>query len=281
MAQVARGEFGDAVPLLERNVALEGDLRYERFGGAGIQSAFSGAWLAELLSQLGRFDEAIEHADAAMQIAADHPWTLSQAFFLLGEVQLRRGDLPRATQILERGLALCRTWHFVTLTPFVAATLGAAYALAGRADEARPLVASAIEEFRSRPTHIRPAHVLLCAGTTSLSAERIDEARSHAREALALSRRLGPGLPRPTPSASLVTSRRPAARRTRAVTTARRWPSPTSSACAPWRRAAISRWVCSTGARGDGRAQSSISAPRRQCAVTWICASGWSRQRRD
>jgi tetratricopeptide (TPR) repeat protein len=92
---------------------------------------------------------------------------------------------------LERGLALCRTWQFVTLTPFVAATLGAVYALAGRADEARPLVASAIEEFRSRPTHIRPAHVLLWAGTTSLSAGRIDEASCHAREALVLSRRLG------------------------------------------------------------------------------------------
>jgi class 3 adenylate cyclase/tetratricopeptide (TPR) repeat protein len=191
LTHVARGEFSDAVPLLERNVALEGDLRYERFGAAGIQSAFSGAWLGEVLAELGRFDEAIGHADAAMQIAADHPWTLSQASFLLGEVHLRRGDLPRATQILERDLALCRTWHFVTLTPFVAATLGAVYALAGRADEARPLVASAIEEFRSRPTHIRPAHVLLCAGTTSLSAGRIDEARCHAREALAVSRRLG------------------------------------------------------------------------------------------
>jgi tetratricopeptide (TPR) repeat protein len=73
MAHVARGEFSDAVPLLERNAALEGDLRYERFGGAGIQSAFSGAWLADVPSELGRFDEAIGHADAAMQIAADQP----------------------------------------------------------------------------------------------------------------------------------------------------------------------------------------------------------------
>src|SRR4029453_14776782 len=45
MTHVARGEFSDAAILLERNVALEGDLRYERFGGNAIQSALSGALL--------------------------------------------------------------------------------------------------------------------------------------------------------------------------------------------------------------------------------------------
>jgi tetratricopeptide (TPR) repeat protein len=79
----------------------------------------------------------------------------------------------------------------VVATPHVAAALGAAYALAGRADEALPLVAGAVEEFRQRQLHARPALILLCAGMTYLSAGRIDEAASHAREALALTRRLG------------------------------------------------------------------------------------------
>jgi tetratricopeptide (TPR) repeat protein len=70
-------------------------------------------------------------------------------------------------------------------------TLGAAYALAGRADEALPLVPGAVEVSRSRQFHTRPAFILLCAGTTYLSAGRVDEATSHAREALALTRRLG------------------------------------------------------------------------------------------
>src|SRR6266852_2278494 len=48
----ARGEFSDAATLLERNVALEGDLRYERFWAPQIQSALSGAQLADVLSQL-------------------------------------------------------------------------------------------------------------------------------------------------------------------------------------------------------------------------------------
>jgi tetratricopeptide (TPR) repeat protein len=46
-------------------------------------------------------------------------------------------------------------------------------------------------EDRNRLFGGRPGHILLCAGTTCLSAGRIDDARSHAREALALTRRLG------------------------------------------------------------------------------------------
>ena len=192
-AHAVRGEFGTAATLFERNVALEGDLRFERFGAPGIQWAVSGAWLADVFSQLGRFDEAIGHAEAAGQVAeaADHPFSLHLALFALGRVHLGRGDLPRATRVLEQDLDLCRTRQLVVAIPLVAATLGAAFALAGRADDALPLVADAVEDFRRRQNHTQPAFILLCAGTTCLSAGRIDEAASYAREALVLTRRLG------------------------------------------------------------------------------------------
>src|SRR5262249_21807781 len=174
LTHAARGEFSVAATFLERNVALEGDLRYERFGAPAIQSALSGAWLADVLSQLGRFDEAIGHAEAAVQIAeaADHPGTLWLGLFALGSARLRRGGLPRAPQGLERGLALCRPWQFVNGIPIFAATLSAAYALAGRLDEALPLVADAVEAFRIRPSHGWPGLILLCAGMTYLLAGR-------------------------------------------------------------------------------------------------------------
>ena len=187
---VARGEFSKAAMLLERNAALEDDLRHERFGTPFIQSAYSRAWLADVLSQLGRFDEAIEYAEAAVRIAetADHPVTLFPGLFHLGLAHLRRGDLPRAIRVLEQCLDFLPS---VDRTPQAAATLGTAYALAGRAGEALPMVAGAVESFRGRQNHVRPGLILLCAGTTYLSAGQIDEAARHAREALALTRRLG------------------------------------------------------------------------------------------
>jgi hypothetical protein len=71
-----------------------------------IPSAASAAHLADVVSQLGRFDEAIEHAETTVQIAeaADHSFSLGFGLFPLGLTGLRRGDLPRATQVLERGL---------------------------------------------------------------------------------------------------------------------------------------------------------------------------------
>jgi class 3 adenylate cyclase/tetratricopeptide (TPR) repeat protein len=194
LTHLARGEFGAAVALLERNVALEGDLGTERFGSPVIQSAISSAWLAEVFSDLGRFDEALGHAEASVRIAeaADHPHTLSFGLLALGQSHLRRGDLTRATRILEHGLDLLhRTSQDVIRTPLFMAALGAAYALAGRSDEAFPLLASAVDAFRRCQMHNRPAHILLCAGLTCLAADQIDEAASYAREALALTRRLG------------------------------------------------------------------------------------------
>ena len=193
LTHAARGEFREAATLLERNVALDGHLRYERFGAPAIQSALSGAYLANMLSQLGWFDEAIAQAEAAVSIAetADHAYTLHFGLIPLGLTYFRRGDLPRAIRVLERALNVCRTSQIVVGIPRAAATLGAAYALAGRADEAVPLVASAVEESRRRETHSWPALVLLFAGTAYLGVGRIDEAAAIAREALALSRRLG------------------------------------------------------------------------------------------
>src|SRR6266511_5464961 len=131
--------------------------RHENRAGAKFCEECAGP----LARRCANCDEAIEHAEAAVQIAeaADHPFTLYWGLFDLGLAHLRRGDLPRATRVLERGLDLCRTWQVIVGTPVVAATLGAAYAFAGRADEALPLVAGAVEEFRSRQMHNRPAAI--------------------------------------------------------------------------------------------------------------------------
>jgi DNA-binding SARP family transcriptional activator len=108
----ARGEFSDAASLFERNVALEGDVRYALFGAPSIQSAVSGAHLAGVLAQRGRFDEAIGQAEAAVRMAeaADHPNTLYKGCLssvlptsVAGISHARPGSSSAASTSAERG----------------------------------------------------------------------------------------------------------------------------------------------------------------------------------
>ena len=188
-----RGEYGEAAKFLERNIGLEGKFFAERFGTTVNISAASEYALASALAHLGRFDEAIGHAEAGLRIAeeADHPWTLFYALLSLGLAHSARGDFPRAARVLERGLHVGQTLQFVDRIPEVAAALGAAYALTGRTEEALALVADAVKAFRARQGHVGRDDIPLWAGRAYLAAGRIDEATSYAREALALRRRLG------------------------------------------------------------------------------------------
>lgn len=195
MVHTARGELREAVEVLERNVKLlEGDLVYERFGQAVIPSAYAWCYLAEVLSDLGRFDEALAHAEQAVRIskAAGHrPFSLSFGLLNIGLTCVRRGDGPRAIPSLELALELCRMSEAAVRTASVTATLGAAYALAGRLDEALMLVRNVLEDSQSHAHHRQPGLVRLLAGMVCRLAGRLDEADAHARDALALARRLG------------------------------------------------------------------------------------------
>ena len=248
-----RGEYRDAATLLERNVvALDGDLRNERFGTAFVQSAFSEGNLADVLSQLGRFEEAIEHGDVAVQIAeaADHPLSLSIGLFNLGLVHLRRGDLPRATPVLERCLDLDRTWQFVTIgqpsalrpsAPPTASPAGLTRRSGWWRALSRSSAAARITSSRRSFSCVRGWPASRPGGSTRPGATLGRPWRSAAG--------WGRGATRPTSSASPVTSRRHALPRTLPrlkVTIARRWPWPPSSACAPsWPTAtsASARWL--------------------------------------
>jgi tetratricopeptide (TPR) repeat protein len=193
ITRAAMGDFGAAISLLERNVALEGDLRYERFGAPAIQWALCGAHLAVVNSELGRFEEAMAQAEAALALAetADQPFTLYWTLIGLGSVLLLRGELPSAARILERGLELSRSAPIAVAIPLFASTLAAAYALGGRADEALPLIAGPLAAARRGDLNRPPPPIFLCVATTYLAAGRLDEAAETAREAVALSGSIG------------------------------------------------------------------------------------------
>ena len=63
--------------------------------------------------------------------------------------ELRQGALHRAIPVLERALALCQSTNLPRFFPLISASLGTAYALAGRAAEALPLLNQMVERLAS------------------------------------------------------------------------------------------------------------------------------------
>jgi tetratricopeptide (TPR) repeat protein len=141
-------------------------------------------------AELGEFAEAQPVLEESLRIAEtiNHPY--SQMFLALGEgiLRVRQGDLPRAVGTLERSLALCRQWKLLALFDMIAGHLGAAYTLAGRTDDAIPLLEEALE--RGNRHWLEPVPSLGLA-EAYLRTGRIQDASQQAERALGQARQRG------------------------------------------------------------------------------------------
>jgi tetratricopeptide (TPR) repeat protein len=155
-----------------------------------LPSVLSRAWLLYCLVELGAFPEAMAIGEEGKHVAeaVDNPFSLVGAYYGIGFLALRRGVLPTAIAVLERGMGVCQERHVVLLFPWVAAALGMAYAWSGRVTEAIPLLEQAV--MQAVTMHVIPGQALWIAelGEAYLLADCLDEAITQAQRALHLSR---------------------------------------------------------------------------------------------
>jgi len=185
------GDYPRAVECLQKNVAcLRGELLHERFGQTGVFSAVSRSHLARNLAECGAFAEGRVPAEEGVRIAegADHPYSRVVAYWAVGFRYLGKGDLHQAIPVLERALDLVQEAHIGLGVPWVAAPLGAAYALAGRTAEALPLLEQAVEQGIAIRLMLDHALRVAWLSEAYLLAGRLDEAHTQARHALDFSR---------------------------------------------------------------------------------------------
>ncbi|MGH7303656.1 MAG: tetratricopeptide repeat protein [Candidatus Rokuibacteriota bacterium] len=152
--------------------------------------AWPHAWLGLLFSHLGRFSDALEHAEQAMQIAerASHPHTVLESHGALGGVSLERGDLQTAQRVFERGLALRRAGSVGD--PNLLSGLGYAYVLSGRLSEGLALLEEAVRsEVSISAMGLGLAVRLSRLAEAYVRSGRADEALRRARSAVELSRK--------------------------------------------------------------------------------------------
>src|SRR5262245_61969958 len=150
--------------------------------------AWPHAWLGLLLSHLGRFEAALEHAEQALQIAerTNHPHTLVEAHASLGGVSLERGDLHAAQRVFERGIGLLRQGSARDMN--LLSGLGYVYALSGRLSEAIPLLEETVRSEVSISAMASGLAVRMSRlAEAYLWAGRAEEAVSYARSAVELS----------------------------------------------------------------------------------------------
>jgi tetratricopeptide (TPR) repeat protein len=177
------GNYRQVVYYHRKNIeVLVGEWLYARFGEAGLPAVSSRVYVVRSLAELGEFPEGSARGAEAVRIAEtiEQPFSLADAYYGLGLLHLRQGDLPEAIAIFEKDLAVCQTGDILVLLPNVAAALGYAYALSGRLAEALPLLEQAVEQA----SPLRAAHL----GEAYLMAGRLEDASQLAGRALARAR---------------------------------------------------------------------------------------------
>jgi tetratricopeptide (TPR) repeat protein len=181
------GDFDRSAALLRRSV--EAADREPGRPGIGLRID-SRAWLARTLSALGAFAEGRRYGEEALCLATleGRGSTLIIVLTSLGSLYLAQGDVGHAIQVLEQGLALCRTsGHWTNLRP-IASALGTAYSWQGRLAEGCALVQEAISEGVRTGTLANHSRWIARLSEVCRLAGRHEEAWQHAHQALDLAR---------------------------------------------------------------------------------------------
>jgi class 3 adenylate cyclase/tetratricopeptide (TPR) repeat protein len=194
LAYYTAGDYPRAMQCLRQTVAtLQGDHARRRFGWAGVPAVISRAYLIGCLTERGEFAPGAELADEAIRLAeaAEHPFSLGQAYISVGILHVRSGELARAIPVLERALTLSRVSDVTALFPGVASALGYAYALSGRGADGIPLLEQAIAHAASSQIRARESLWTTWLAEAYLLAGMVARAREMAQRAVGMSQELG------------------------------------------------------------------------------------------
>jgi tetratricopeptide (TPR) repeat protein len=191
LSYVAQGDYRRAIDCYKQTVApFNGAGHRERFGLVNLPSVDSRADLAFCHAELGAFAEGRVLGEEGLRIAeeVDHPASLMTALWGIGLLALRQGDLHRALPQLERALSICQDADLPGYFPLMAAALGAAYTLGGRAADAVALLTQAMEQVTATDRAGFQARCHLPLSEAHMLAGRLEEAHALAERALALAR---------------------------------------------------------------------------------------------
>jgi tetratricopeptide (TPR) repeat protein len=176
------GKYREGADRLRHNVLVL-EPRLAQRGLPPKQVVNTRMFLAWCLAELGEFVEARARAEDAIAAAhaTDSAYWLVHAYSGAGLADVRRGAIDEAVACAGRALELCDGRDYFVLWVIPATILGGAYAVAGRADAAIPLLerAAGIGGVLASP-------VLVFLGHAYLAGDRATDALGAAQRALTL-----------------------------------------------------------------------------------------------
>jgi DNA-binding SARP family transcriptional activator len=207
-ALYARGDYREAMEAVRENDALAlgapagpigaGDWPSVQELPAGQDRihnlSFTRIWGVLALAELGEFAEAIRRSDEALRVSAAELGRHGDVWAHLGvgRLYLVKGDLSRAIEVLEQGLPMCEVGgDLAVYFSRTATSLGGAYALAGRLEEAVAILERADRHAGSIGFAYGHALVVATLGEAKLLRGHIDDAAGEADRALGLCRHHG------------------------------------------------------------------------------------------
>jgi DNA-binding NtrC family response regulator/tetratricopeptide (TPR) repeat protein len=181
------GDFLEAENFLRASLQVDGT--HPNFPRRSVAARWT---LAVSLGERGVFHEAIAQAQEGVQLAEAHDDVFSlMAHWGVGYVCSLKGDLSQAGAMLERALALSRSWNFPIWSADIGAELGYVYALSERVSEGLALVRQACAYLESAGVVAFHSLALAHLSEACRLADRLEEAQAAAARVLKLARERG------------------------------------------------------------------------------------------
>jgi len=198
----ARGDYREAADLLGMNLvtptastpyrkdeSLLATIGRQR-AKTGLLSVLSRVWLVWCLAELGEFATGLSDGQVRLADSSSprDPFQLMLAYLAAGRLHLRKGNIEQALEFLEKCRETQRLGNFELWSASISSSLGYAYLLGGRLDDAAALLTEAIEQANATKSMFGHSLRLAYLGEAVLLMGRTEEALHHARCALEVSR---------------------------------------------------------------------------------------------
>ena len=187
-----KGLYSEACDRLDeaRTLALDHDAS-SRFGLASIAAAGTASYQARCLAELGRDEEAVRLAEAAVDIADEvgHAFTQAVANLYLGLVHMVAGRFERAIPGLKTTLTIAEATRLHVYQPITLGALGFALVRTGARAEGAAMLNASLEHANMLNQSVPKPQILNWMAETAMGAGQFEAAIHFAEEGLAIARR--------------------------------------------------------------------------------------------